>query len=147
METSKCGIFILELLKQLETVYEYGAEVSLDTADPDAVDCSELVQYGTGKANIKSIGGLPVAMFDGAANQFLAAREIPVAIARKQIGSLLFRQDRTAYPGKTLGIGHVGVVIGPEHVLHASSSKGKVVISRITDWWNKAAKIGELYGE
>ena len=147
MQTSKCGLFILELLKQLETVYDYGAEVSLDEADPDAVDCSELVQWGLAKAHVASVGGVPIRNYDGAATQFLAAREIRVSVAQKQIGSLLFRQDRAAYPSKTVGIGHVGVVIGPNHVIHASSSKGKVVISRITAWWNKAAKVDPLHEE
>lgn len=145
METSKCGLFINALLDQLDDTYEYGVEVKLDDLDPDRFDCSEIVQWGLARAQVAKIGGVPLRCFDGAGTQFCAAREIPVDHAHK--GCLLFRRDPKAYPTKPAKIGHVGVVIGPGWVLHASSSKGKVIVSRITAWWNRAAKVDELYQE
>lgn len=143
METTKCGIFINVLLDQLDDKYEYGVEVNLDDLDPDAFDCSELVQWALAKAHVADVQGVPIRLFDGAGNQFLNSREIPVSDAHK--GCLLFRYDPQRYPSKPAKVGHVGVMLGPGWVLHASSSKGKVIISRITSWWNRASKIDALY--
>ena len=155
MQTTKCGIFILNLQKFLGTPYRLGAEARLTldnagkihilVAENREVDCSELMQIGLWSVPVTSVSGIAVTRWDGAGNQYLSCRPISVGAAGDTPGALLFREDAEAYRTKPAHIGHVGAVIGPGYVLHASSSKGEVVITPITSWWNRAGKIPELY--
>jgi len=144
MQTSKCGAFILYLLKQVGRPYRLGAETVPGRTPPRETDCSELVQEGGRTATLTYVGDCPIEQYDGAWKQWESARDIPLNVARETIGALLFIQNRGRYD-RPMGIGHVGVVIAPGYVLHASSSRGRVVIDRIGSAWNLAAKIDELY--
>ena len=147
MQTSKCGIFLLTLLKQVGKPYIYGAEVLLDNPNPSAFDCSELVQWALAQAGLTHVCDLPIKRFDGAGNQFLNSRTVPISVAREHLGALLFIQDKEAYATKPARIGHVGVVIAPGYVVEARGRNYGVVISKITERWNLASKIPELYEE
>lgn len=145
MYTSKNGAFILYLLKQVGRHYRLGAETVPGHPRPEDTDCSELVQEGTRAAEVSHIGDCPVEEYDGAWKQWEKAHGIPVDVAKRTLGALLFIQ-RDSY-NRPYHIGHVGVVVAPGYVLHASSSRGRVVIDAIGDVWNLAAKINELHEE
>ena len=145
MYTSKNGAFMLHRLKQVGRPYRLGAETAPGHPRPEDTDCSELVQEGVRAAEVTYVGDCPVEQYDGAWKQWEKARGIPVGVAKQTLGVLLFIQ-RDSYK-RPYHIGHVGVVIAPEYVLHASSSRGRVVIDPISDVWNLAAKITELHEE
>jgi cell wall-associated NlpC family hydrolase len=104
--------FMAVLLKQDGKPYIYGIEVKLDDPDPQAFDCSELVQWACHQAGIT----VP----DGAVNQYAwlkkLGRTIPVQAALHTRGALLFKRDKEK-------IHHVGVAIGDG--LHTFEAKGK----------------------
>ena len=141
MYTSRNGLFLLHLLKQVGRKYRLGAETPPDRD----TDCSELVQEAVRAAGVTHVDDCPTEQYDGAWKQWEKAKGIPVAVARGMLGALLFIQ-RQSY-NRPYGIGHVGVVIAPGYVLHSSSSRGRVVIDPISDVWHLAAKITELHEE
>lgn len=145
MYTSKNGAFILYLLKQVGRTYRLGAETVPGHPKPNDTDCSELVQEGVRAAEVTHVGDCPVEQYDGAWKQWEKAKGIPVEVAKQTLGALLFIA-RQSYD-RPHGIGHLGVVVAPGYVLHASSSRGRVVIDAISSVWNLAAKITELYEE
>ena len=151
---TKCARFLVWLLKQVGRHYRYGAEARLRASDfgnPNgfsymvAWDCSELVQAGLWAAGIGKVWELPVSAFDGAGNQFLNTREIPLGVARKHLGSLVFIQDPSAYPTKPARIGHVGVIVAEDTVLEARGSEHGVVIGPLRQSFNRASKVDELH--
>lgn len=146
MYAPKRDLFLVNLLEMVGTSYRYGAEPGLTEARPRAVDCSELVQNALARAGVRYVDTCPIKDYDGAARQWEHAFGIPVEKARNTPGSLMFIQDRrrTSAPPH---ISHVAVVIAPGYVVHASSSKGRVVIQPIWSGLNLAAQIRELGGE
>lgn len=81
--------------------YVYGAEVNLNDASPDRIDCSELVQWGVFQITRDS-------WVDGSRYQYGACRRIGVAEAIKTKGALLF----VSGSGSPNGIHHVVVSMG-----------------------------------
>lgn len=141
-ETSKCGAFILALLKQVGKPYAYGAEVSLTDADPDRFDCAEFVQWGLAQVPIPMIGSCPIQAFDPAWRQYDQARPIPIGEARRRIGSLVFVEGKPARPH---GISHVAVVIAQDTIVEARGRDYGVVCGRIRNSFTLAAKVDELH--
>jgi hypothetical protein len=152
--TSNAGLFILWLLKQCGKDYRYGAEVALTSGDlgnPNAFasvtawDCSELTQAGLWAAGVNTVGDCITERFDGAGNQYTCVMPISIETAKKLPGALVFIHDRNAYPGKTLGIGHVAVSLGNGYVIEARGEKYGVVISPLRGSFNLGGKVSELY--
>jgi len=87
--------------------YVYGAEAKLSDKDPDAFDCSELVQWAVAQAG----GSIP----DGSSAQYATCRKhhttLTVAQAIKTRGALLFRG-----PG---GNEHVAISLGNGKTIEA----------------------------
>ncbi|WP_202806741.1 NlpC/P60 family protein [Kribbella catacumbae] len=99
--------FVQACLDQAGDRYAYGAEASAKDADPDAFDCSELVEWAAKRAG--------AFMPDGSANQLAYVRKkgktISVATAIKTRGALLFAP------------GHVAVSLGNGRTIEAMNRK------------------------
>jgi hypothetical protein len=99
--------FVQACLDQAGDQYVYGAEASANDSDPDAFDCSELVEWAAKRAGAY--------MPDGSANQLAYVRKkgktISVATAIKTRGALLFAP------------GHVAVSLGNGRTIEAMNRK------------------------
>jgi cell wall-associated NlpC family hydrolase len=89
--------------------YIFGAQTSLQDADPDAFDCSELVRWAAGRVGVT----LP----DGSWNLYLSLKAkgllIPVEQAVDTPGALLFRFSTEPTPGSGRPSGaHVAISLG-----------------------------------
>lgn len=157
-QLTRCAIMILWLLKQVREPYRLGAEVPLlaeAVLNPYAYpgvqtwDCSEMVKIACQVAGLHQIGSLPVAQFDGAATQYLtclnAGYDLPPDRAASLPGALLFIANPRVYPNKARGLGHVAISLGNGYCIEAKGRQYGVVITPITDRFNRAAKIPDLY--
>ena len=108
--------------------YVLGAEVSPTNPDPSVFDCSELVEWSYARAG--------VTIRDLASNQY--ADTVPIADSPR-IGDLLFLKNNPARPN---GIGHVGIVTGPDEVVEAKGRAYGVVQTTITAWRAKSTFAG-----
>lgn len=97
--------------------YLFGAEANIADADPDAFDCSELVQWSCARAGV--IPTVP----DGAYNQWqhTKALSIPVDAGIRRRGSLLFVGDGTG-AGRD-AITHVAWSLGDGTTIEARGSR------------------------
>lgn len=98
----KLGNFLIAALYQEGDAYVYGAEVSLADCDPDAFDCSELVQWACARAGIY--------MPDGSSAQREYCPDIPTDEAIVTPGALLFAP------------GHVAISLGCGRTIEARGS-------------------------
>jgi cell wall-associated NlpC family hydrolase len=144
-ETSKAGLLILKLLAQVGKPYLYDVVVKLTDPDPPEFSCSQLVKWGLFQVGVTKVKDCIIAAFDGAAHQYFCCKPISPATAKHLPGALVFVQNKSAYPGKPSGIGHVGVSLGNGYVLEARGKKWGVVISPWRDSFNLAGKVTELY--
>lgn len=100
-------LFVRTALAQAGDRYVYGAEARLSDPDPDAFDCSELVQWAAHRAG--------VTIADGSSAQYAACKKhhttLSVAAAIKTRGALLFRG-----PG---GSEHVAISLGDGRTIEA----------------------------
>lgn len=94
--------FVTECLRQTGDAYVFGAEANPTDADPDAFDCSELVQWAAARVG--------VTIADGAYNQWKACTAISIDQAKRTRGALLFVGDGTG-SGRD-AITHVAVSLG-----------------------------------
>lgn len=99
--------FVAYALEQAGDRYIYGAEASGSDPDPNAFDCSELVQWAAARAG--------VAFVDGSAAQIAACRAISVAAAIDTRGALLY------HPG------HIAISLGNGKTIEAANSRVGVV--------------------
>lgn len=90
-------------LGQAGSAYRFGAEASADDADPDAFDCSELVEWACARAGVRFV--------DGSANQLARVRRIPVEEGKRTRGALLFH------------LGHVAISLGDGRTIEASNRR------------------------
>lgn len=101
--------FVSIALSQQGDPYVFGAEAEFDDPDPDAFDCSELVQWAAARCRIQFV--------DGAQNQRDACRRagtlMDTGTARKTRGALLFRIDEA--PGRD----HVAISLGDGRTVEA----------------------------
>ena len=115
-QLQRTEIIIKQSYEKLDCPYVWGANSTKE------FDCSSLVQYTFKQANIK----LPRT----SAEQAKCGTEISLTDVRA--GDLLFFDTRSGIssPSKTT---HVGIYMGKDYVLHASSAKGKVVIEKFSE--------------
>lgn len=95
--------FVNAALTQSGDRYVFGAEVNLADADPDAFDCSELVQWAAARVGVN----VP----DGSQNQRRFCKKISVDQAVKTRGALLFTS------------GHVAISLGNGRTIEARNHK------------------------
>lgn len=114
--TDRTTIIITKSFEKLDCPYVWGANSTTQ------FDCSSLVQYTFRQANIK----LPRTSAEQAkCGEVVSPNDL-------RAGDLIFMDTRSgiSYPSKTT---HVGIYMGKDYVLHASSAKGKVVIEKLSD--------------
>ena len=99
--------FVGFALAQAGDTYIYGAETSPTDPNPNAFDCSELVQWAAARA------GVPFT--DGSSAQIAACRSISVADAINTRGALLW------HPG------HIAISLGNGRTIEAANSRVGVV--------------------
>lgn len=89
--------FVALCQKQAGDIYVFGAEASLSDPDPDAFDCSELIEW--------ALARLGIAFVDGSVNQIARAKPISVPEAIRTRGALLFRPGSPNHIAVSLGNG------------------------------------------
>lgn len=89
--------FVRIAQSQAGDVYRFGAEASASDRDPDAFDCSELVEWALARVGVRFV--------DGSVNQINRCRPIPVAQAIRTRGALLFRPGNPNHIAISLGDG------------------------------------------
>lgn len=99
--------FVAIALAQAGDNYIYAAEASVSDADPNAFDCSELVQWAAGRVGVPFV--------DGSSAQIAAAKPITVAQAISTRGALLW------HPG------HIAISLGNGRTIEAANSRVGVV--------------------
>lgn len=99
--------FVAVALAQAGDAYVYAAEASVSDPDPNAFDCSELVQWAAGRV------GVPFT--DGSASQIAACHAISVEQAIRTRGALLY------HPG------HIAISLGNGRTIEAANSRVGVV--------------------
>lgn len=111
-------------LTQVGKPYVFGAEVSPSDADPDAHDCSELVEWAFARA-----GAL---IPDGSWNQVTRCRDfltlVPADAAIAVRGALLFRFKGDPFAGKRPRQAHVAISLGDGRTVEARSRAAGVGI-------------------
>lgn len=98
--------FVALALEQAGDNYIYGAETA-GQADPNAFDCSELVQWAAGRAGVPFV--------DGSSAQIAACKPITVEEAIGTAGALLW------HPG------HIAISLGTGKTIEAANSRVGVV--------------------
>lgn len=101
--------FMRLLLAQDGDSYVFGAEARPTDPDPEAFDCSELIEWAMERLGVPDFP-------DGSFNQYPATDHITVDKGIKTRGALLFRD-----PSVT-GIGHVAVSLGDGRTIEARGS-------------------------
>lgn len=106
--------------KYLGVKYRFGAPSGITSA----FDCSSFVQYIFGKNGVK----LP------RVSSSQALKGVKVAKSKLKKGDLVFFKTPSRTGNK---IGHVGVYLGSNKMLHSSPSNKGVAISAMTGYWSK----------
>lgn len=94
-------------LQQAGDTYIYGAEAAASNPNPNAFDCSELIQWAAARVG--------VAFTDGSSAQIAACRPISVAQAIATRGALLWHE------------GHIAISLGNGRTIEAANSRVGVV--------------------
>lgn len=103
--------FVRIAVTQAGDRYVFGAEARPNDPDPDAFDCSELVQWGLARVGVTFV--------DGSVAQINACRPISVEQAIRTRGALLFR------PGKPSN--HIAISLGNGRTIEARGRRYGVV--------------------
>lgn len=125
--SSQVEKFVAAAIRQAGDRYVYGAEARLSDPDPDAFDCSELVQWAAYQAGVR----IP----DGSAAQLEYCRRkgtlISVATAARTRGALLFKP------------GHVAISLGDgRHTIEAMGRRYGVRRGDVAGrGWTHGAKV------
>jgi len=112
--------------------YRLGAETRMDDPNPQAFDCSELVEWALGQLGVRFV--------DGSWNQCAACRAIPVSQARVTPGALVF----VSRDGKASGVHHVGISRGDGYTVEARGQKYGVGVFAWRSSWNLAGLVPAL---
>lgn len=129
------------LLSQDGDEYVFGAEASLDDADPDAFDCSELIEWACGRL------GVSPRMPDGSWYQARHAKKhgmlIPIEEAINTKGALLYRFSSSPFAStRRPKSAHVAVSLGDGKTIEARSSRhGVGVFSAEGRGWTHASLV------
>lgn len=132
------NLLLEKSLKLLGRPYKYGASTHLDA--PDVFDCSSFVRYLFYEAGIE----IPRPSID----QFDFSRKI--SMSEMEPGDLVFSRGSRPHTSSKHpdGIGHVGIYLGKNRVVHASGSKKRVVKENISAFtknnWRGAGRIDDL---
>lgn len=131
------------LLSQEGDRYVFGVEVSHDNADPDAFDCSELVEWGCARL------GVTPKMPDGSWLQARHCRDhgtlVTVDDAIRTVGALLFRFSSSPFVGGRPTSAHVAVSLGDGRTIEARSTRlGVGVFSADMRGWTNAGLVPGL---
>ena len=115
------GDFLNEAMKQAGDAYIFGAETDLNDSDPDAFDCSELVQWAAARAGLPDVP-------DGSFNQYLWMKQqgmlIPVEEAANIPGAILFSFSTEPVPGGGRpSSAHVAISLGDGNTIEARGTK------------------------
>jgi cell wall-associated NlpC family hydrolase len=123
--------FVAICLRQRGDRYVFGAEAGFDDPDPDAFDCSELVEWAARRVGLS----FP----DGSWAQNAAARQIPIDKGLTTQGALLFRHRGTS--------GHVAVSLGNGSTIEARGAAYGVNVFPATgrDWTSAGLVPGLKY--
>ncbi len=107
--------FLAHALGQDGKPYVFGAEAD-GQADPNAFDCSELVQWAANQVGLND-------MRDGTWYQYNWLKEqdmlIPVEDAVNIPGALLYRFDHEPHPNESPHVGHVAISLGDGTTIEA----------------------------
>ncbi|HWR24216.1 MAG TPA: peptidoglycan-binding protein, partial [Feifaniaceae bacterium] len=112
--------YIAAAMDQLGKPYVWSEE------GPDSFDCSGLVYYSLRLAGI-STGRYNAVGFSQVSNW-----EAVTSLSKCRRGDLLFYKSDT-----NSEVNHAGIYLGNGQFIHASSSKGKVMISTTTDYYER----------
>ncbi len=128
-------------LAQTGDTYVFGGEASVDDADPEVFDCSELIQWAGGRVGVE--------MPDGSWLQYLELQSrgavIPVEEAVNTPGALLFSFDREPTPGGGRpSSAHVAISLGDGTTIEARGTQYGVGTWETGDRFQYAAVIPEL---
>lgn len=120
--------FVTVALTQQGDRYVFGAEANLNSANPGAFDCSELIEWACSRVGVRFV--------DGSANQIAASKQISVQQAIKTRGALLYKP------------GHIGISLGNGQTMEARNSRAGVGVFRASDIkWTRGGLIpGLRYG-
>jgi phenylalanyl-tRNA synthetase beta subunit len=118
--------------KQLGKPYKFGASTYLEA--PEIFDCSSLTRYLFRQIGIE-IPRRSIEQF-----KFGQFKEL----GQLQIGDLIFsKSQRRKRGGKVFkGTGHVGIIVGKNQIIHASSKMGKVVQISLKNFLTKKSFTG-----
>jgi cell wall-associated NlpC family hydrolase len=125
--------FVTFCLRQVGDKYVFGAEARLDDVDPDAFDCSELIQWACAQVGVDFV--------DGSINQIAAVRRAGLQLSIDEAayvrGAVLFRKGNPNHIVVSLGDGR--------HTIEARGTKYGVVQHTIAGrGWTDAGKIPGL---
>lgn len=141
METNANQAFLDSAIAQDGDTYVFGAETSMDDANPDTFDCSELVQWAAAQAGVE--------LTDGSWLQYQHVQkgggEMSVEQALQTPGALLFRfgSDPNG-SGRPKGA-HVAISLGDGRTIEARGSKyGVGFFDAKNRGWTHAGAIPEL---
>lgn len=109
--------FVKYALEQAGDRYTFGAEASASDADPDAFDCSELVEWAASRAGVKFV--------DGSVNQIARAKAIPLEQGIRTRGAVLFRPGNPNHIAISLGNGRTIEAKGRKYGVLESSAAGR----------------------
>lgn len=139
---NKLDQFLDAALAQDGKPYVFGTEVSGDTLDPDALDCSELVEWAGHQAGVT----IP----DGSFNQYLHTKqlggELTVEEALQTPGALLFKFSSTPTPGGGRpSVAHVAISLGDGRTIEARNTRVGTGIMDAGDMeWTHAGVVPEM---
>lgn len=120
--------FLWHALGQQGKAYVFGAETRPSDPNPQAFDCSELVEWAARRAG--------VTVPDGSINQINAARPMSVEEALRTPGALLFRSGRP---------NHIAISLGDGRTIEARGRRfGVGIFSAEGRGWTRAGTIPGL---
>lgn len=120
--------------------YVFGAEAAPSDTDPDAFDCSELIQWACGRAGLVPV--MPDGSWIQARHCKNHATMISVSAGIAQYGALLFRFVGDPFTGGRPSAAHVAMSLGDGTTIEARSSRyGVGVFTATGRGWTHAAII------
>jgi len=130
--------FLAAATSQEGDPYVWGAEADADEVNPDAFDCSELVQWAAGRAGVE--------MGDGTWNQYLSLKgdgmTMSVEEAMRTPGALLFRfsSEPVAGGGRPTSA-HVAISLGDGRTIEAAGRRTGVIYGEADNGYTHAGVI------
>lgn len=135
--------FIQLLVAQAGDEYRFGHEVDLNDPDPDAFDCSELIEWAAHRI------GVSPKVPDGSWIQVTHCRDhgtlIGIVDAINMPGALLFRFSSSPFTGTRPTSSHVAVSLGDGRTIEArNTASGTGIFNATGRSWTHAALVPGL---